>query len=903
MAVNVPLLAFNRGVISPLAFARSDIKRAALSAETQTNYVPRLLGSMMLRPGWQYIGATEGNNVMKPLPFVFAFDDLAIIEMTDLTMRVRVSDSLITRPSVTTTVTNGTFTSDVASWTDADESGATSAWLTGGYLSLIGGGFTFAARTQEVTVAAENQNIVHALRVVVNRGPVLFRVGSSAGGEQYVTETTLDTGTHSLAFTPTGNFHIKVSNSSQAASLVDSITVEAAGTLELTTPYVEADLSMIRFAQSGDVVFLACDGYSQRKIERRDNASWSFAVYETKDGPFGAENTGPVRITPSAISGDITLTASQATFRSGDVGELYRLESVGQRVEVDVTAEAQWSDYIRVSSTGTGRAFTITRTGTWSATVTLQRSIGEPGAWVDVTTYTTNASISYNDGLDNQEIYYRIGVDTGDFTSGTAELLIEYAAGSITGVCRVTAFSSATSVSAAVLKNLGGTTATNVWWESPWSSYAGYPSAVTFYEGRLWWTGKDKLWGSVSDAFYSFDDFVEGDSAPINRSIGDGPVDHINWLLPLLRLLIGTDMSEKAVRSSAFDEPLTSTNFSIKDASTQGSTSIAAIKFDTQGLFIDKSTTRLYSLTPDTAYGDYKAEDLSVMSPELLEGGITAIAVQRKPDTRIHCVLETGDVAILVFDRAENVVAWVLVDTATGDEVEDVLVMPGTIEDQVYYVVKRTVTAGTVRYLEKWAKESECIGGTLNKQADSFITFTNAPASATVTGLTHLVGETVVVWADGKCLDDANGDIATFTVNGSGQITLTDGGAAYVATTGVVGLAYTASFKSAKLSYDAALGTSLSQRQRVSSIAIIGRYMHHKGVKYGKSFDALQSLPQVVNGNAVTIDTVYTTYDFPPISFAGDSEINSRVCLQSYAPRPATILAAVIGLDTDDGAP
>ena len=34
------LLSFNRGRISPLALARVDFKRTALSAETQTNWLP-----------------------------------------------------------------------------------------------------------------------------------------------------------------------------------------------------------------------------------------------------------------------------------------------------------------------------------------------------------------------------------------------------------------------------------------------------------------------------------------------------------------------------------------------------------------------------------------------------------------------------------------------------------------------------------------------------------------------------------------------------------------------------------------------------------------------------------------------------------------------------------------------
>src|SRR5690606_15896364 len=87
---------------------------------------------------------------------------------------------------------------------------------------------------------------------------------------------------------------------------------------------------------------------------------------------------------------------------------------------------------------------------------------------------------------------------------------------------------------------------------------------------------------------------------------------------------------------------------------------------------------------------------------------------------------------------------------------------------------------------------------TQNKQADSFVTYTQS-ASSTISGLSHLVGKSVVVWDNGKCLADADGDIATFTVSSSGTITVTHEGKAYEATTGVVGLGYTASWKSAKL--------------------------------------------------------------------------------------------------------
>ncbi|MBZ7490850.1 hypothetical protein FMJ35_31775, partial [Klebsiella michiganensis] len=94
-----------------------------------------------------------------------------------------------------------------------------------------------------------------------------------------------------------------------------------------------------------------------------------------------------------------------------------------------------------------------------------------------------------------------------------------------------------------VLSDLGGTSATADWYEGAFSEKNGFPGAVAIFEGRLWWAGGDRIYGSYSDAYDSFDDGnnsedkVAGDASAINGSIGSGPVDKVNWLLPLLRLI------------------------------------------------------------------------------------------------------------------------------------------------------------------------------------------------------------------------------------------------------------------------------------------------------------------------------------------------------------------------------
>lgn len=886
--------------MSLLGSARVDIARYALSAEVFVNWMARVLGSMMLRPGFEYISSTKSNAKAKTIPFVFSSDDTAHIEVTEGVMRVRVDDVLISRPAVTAAVTNGNFTSDVTGWTDSDESGATSAWLTGGYLSLIGTGTNAAIRDQQVTV--NEANTEHALRIVIQRGPVTLKVGSSSGLDDYIAETTLGAGTHSLAFTPTGNFHIRVQNSRIPASLVDSINVEASGTMELTTPWQEEDLPYIRHTPSGDVIYVACDGFQQRKIERRATRSWSIVLYQPEDGPFRSINTTPITITPSAITGDITLTASKALFKSTNVGSLFRISSTGQFVTAAISGADQFSDPIRVAGVDAQRVFQVTISGTWTATVHLQYSVGEPGSWVDVKSWTANTTAeNYDDTLDNQIIYYRIGVKAGNYTSGTANVQLSFASGSITGIARVTAYTSSTVVSAAVLKSLGGTTGTTNWSEGAWSDRRGWPSAVALHEGRLWWPGKDKIQGSESDGYEDFDDETEGDAGPISRSIGEGPVDTINWALSLSRLILGTASNSAniaalridgnspiAARSDSFDEPLSPSNFNLKYTSTRG-------------IFVDRSAQRLYELAYDINAGDFKTEDLCLVVPDLNEAGIVGIAVQHKPDVRIHCWRADGTVGVLVFDRAENVICWLEVET-DGD-VEDVSVLPGTGEDQVYYVVKRSINGSTVRYLEKWAPENECTGRPAGRHADAHYMYSGA-AVTTITGLSHLEGESVVVWGwntitpftdqDGNAIGK---DLGTFTVS-SGQIT----GLSTAVTNACVGLGYDARWKSMKQAFAAAMGTPLNQKKRIDKIGFILLNTHCQGLQYGNTFDEMDSLPLddvPLDGSDPDTDHIFEHYDLDMTEFDDDWSTDSRVCLKATAPKPCTVAATTISMQVN----
>ena len=895
------LYAFNRGLCSPLGLARTDQKRIGLSAETMTNWIARVLGSMAIRPGLGYIGGILNNAAAKFLPFVFATTDTALVEFTDSNMRVWINDVVLTRTSVSTTVNNGTFAGNITGWTDSSESGGSIAWKAGNYLGITGTGTARGIASQALTISSADQTKEHGLRIVIARGDIFFQIGTSVGDDSIISNTNLDTGTYSLTFTPPSGIatvYLQFLNPDAYVTLVQQCTIEAAGVVSIPSPYVAADLSNIRYDQSGDTIFLACAGHQQRKIERRGTRpgarGWGLSLYRTLDGPFEVENHEPITVTASALTGDITLTASASLFSTGHVGALWKIVSQVSGVSASVAAQNTFTTGLKVTGSGTQRSITITLSGvsTWVAIVSLQVS-SDNSSFSDVPGQTWNGNVTgpYLDGLDGQTRYYRIGVKTSNYTSGTVGCALTYTSGTLSGVVQITSYVNNKLVNAQVVSDLGDTSATALWSEGSWSSKRGFPTCVRLHEGRLWWAGQNGLNGSISDNYFSFDDNVIGDAGPIDRTIGSGPVDTINWIMSLQRMILGAQGAEFSVKSSAFDTPLTPTDFTIKAASTQGSAAIESLKIDQRGLYVDRTGTRVYEVVFDLQTYEYSSNDITAVVPELGLPGIVRIALQKKPDARMHCIRSDGTVMLSVLDKVEDVLAWQ--NVTTDGLVEDVAVLPGvngSSEDQVYYVVNRTIGGSTVRYLEKWAKETECRGGTLNKQADAFIVYNGAPATV-ISGLSHLEGKAVVAWGDGADFSPgASGSQTTFTVSG-GAITLPT-----PVQNAIVGLPYTAQWQSAKLGMQPSLAqTLLNQQKRISHIGVVAAWLHPLGIQFGPDFSHLDDMPGIERGVAVT--AVRTEYDEQEFPFPGTWDTDARLCIVGQAPRPATLLAAVVDLE------
>lgn len=977
--VNAPLLAFNRCEVSKGALGRIDVEKLRLAAECQLNLEPRVIGPMALRTGLEFVGEILDDQETLLVPFVFSSRDKALLELTPNVMRIRVNGELVMRVPVATKVLNPEFI-DSDSWATTGTTAGAVVTTGAGVCILqcqpVGG---LAQIQQEIVVAAADMGKEHGIRVVVRNGPVTVRAGSAMGLADLVKQTSLDTGTHSLACTPHSNINLQVSSDASYNKVLDSISIDnpssgPAAPLTLPTPWGYDDLQNIRYDQSGDIIFIGCYGQQQYKVERRAIHGWSTVLYRSNDGPFQRSPSLVANLSVLNFNGNTTLNSDRPFFEASHVGCLFRLFTNGQINATWLGAENSFAPPVRVVGVGSAnRDYSWVFSGAFVGTLTLQRSfdgpdsgfsdvssatnVTDPAVLGSTTGQTTEGTIVPD--LDNAICWERVGFKGGDYTSGSVLVQSSYNGGGGYGICRVTAFNSAQSVEVEVLQPFSSLSGTKDWVEADWSSVVGWPTAVSFVEGRLGWYGRDKAWLSGSDNFTGFAEIDKqgasvGDAGPITVAMGYGPMDTISWGLPLTRLLLGRDQSVASVRSSSFDEPLTPTSASVKDCTTQGVARLKAIKVDRQGIFVQQSGRRVYELSYSAQAMDYSARDLTRLNIEIGKRGFRDIAIARQPDTSIYFARNDGMCAVLLYDPDDDVVGWWRIMTLGS--IENVCVLPSAdgIEDEVYFVVRRVIEGVTRRFVERLAPRDDCIGGLVNQLLDSHVVYQGVAVGNIRAA--HLPSTRVHIWADGVSLGEV-------TTSGIGVATLPGGVTAQNIVVGITGaekqysgeptatftgldeyngltaevfadqqpsyhmvrvgsitvsngaivlpenwksakiiayFGYMAPFMSAKLVYAAQLGTPLTQKKKIDHIGLLLFDTHARGIATGQSFDHLDALPQIEGGGEVDADTVWGQYDQPVTEVGGAWDTDARLCLLAQAPFPCGVSGVIVSTQTNE---
>lgn len=868
---------FTAGEFGPRLAARLDFAKYANAAEEMENFWPLVQGGMTNRPGTKYVAEVKDNRP-RLLTFQFSVDAAYIIEAGPGYFRFYKDRAQIVTEDVDASVTNGTFESDISGWDDLSTGGASIAHdSTNERLSLVGDAGQTAHAEQDV--ATSDTGTPHTLLFTSYGGPIKLRIGTTSGGDEIVPDVELAPGNHAYTFTPTASpFYVQFLHDTEFTRQIGNVSILSDAPLEIATPYASVnDLREIQYAQSADVLFLAHDDYAPRRLERRGDRSWSLVEIDFIDGPYRIENDTATTIAPSGTTGSVTLTASSSIFRTGHVGSLWRLKHSGIVKTVSATAEDTFTAAVKVEGSGTERTLSVAISGTWSATVHLQRSYDGGSTWVDYRSYTSNTEVDVRDEL-SQTVHYRLGVKTGNFGSGTAVLTLTYAGGETWGYCKITAVASGTSATAEVKEPFAEATATTGWREGSWSGVRGYPSCVALYQQRLFWAGTasqlQTLWASASDDFENYTPGVE-DADAFEFTIAAQEVNVIRSLVSAQFLWAMSSGGEWIARATTQDEPLTPTNIQIKQQTTRGAARIQPVLIDRALLYVQRFGRKMFEELFTFETDGYVAFDMTEVAEHIAgAGGIVEIAYQREPTPRVFCVRDDGQVAVLTYRREQEVFAWSRLRVRSGDFIQSVAVIPGETQDEVWFVTRRNINGVNVRYIEYLMPED--FG---DDQADAYfvdagITYDGA-ATQTIAGLDHLEGETVRVLADGATHPDR-------TVSG-GQIELER-----AASTVHVGLGYASSYKSLKLEGGNPAGTALGQKKRIWKVVL--SLLNSLGGRVG---------PELGNLENISYRTINDDMDAPPplftgeriIHFRGGHDIDPRIIIRQTQPLPLTVLA------------
>ena len=167
---------------------------------------------------------------------------------------------------------------------------------------------------------------------------IIFPHGSAArrSGTQFVAEvkdSTKETRLIPFEFSTTQTYILEFGNQYIRFFKDNGQILSSGSPYEISSPYLEAELFDIKFAQSADVMYLCHPNHPVKKLSRTGHTSWSLTSVDFTDGPYMDENISSTTITTSAhtVGTGRTLTASSTTgindntgFQTTDVGRLIR---------------------------------------------------------------------------------------------------------------------------------------------------------------------------------------------------------------------------------------------------------------------------------------------------------------------------------------------------------------------------------------------------------------------------------------------------------------------------------------------------------------------------------------------------------------------------------------------------
>lgn len=261
---------FTGGELSPALWARVDLSKYASGLKTAKNVFIHPHGGASNRAGLQFVAETRGSGIARQVPFVFdpSTDQTYDLVFTDLKLRIYRVGSPILNANVTI-------------------SGVTQA----------------------------NPGVVTATAHGYSNGQEIVITGivgmTELNGRNFIVDgATADT------FTLKDMYGAAVDTSAFTAYVIGGT---ANSIYEVASPYAEADLGNLVFAQEKDVMYITHVGYAPRKLSRLADDNWTITTVTF--APTLSAPSAPTVTKPGDTSGDPGYTPTVYSYKIAVISE------------------------------------------------------------------------------------------------------------------------------------------------------------------------------------------------------------------------------------------------------------------------------------------------------------------------------------------------------------------------------------------------------------------------------------------------------------------------------------------------------------------------------------------------------------------------------------------------------
>jgi hypothetical protein len=638
--------------------------------------------------------------------------------------------------------------------------------------------------------------------VVYPHGSVVRRPGTTFISE--VKDSTKKTRLIPFEFSTTQTYMLEFGNQYIRIYKDKGQVLDSGSAVEISTPYLEAELFDLKFAQSADVMYITHPNHEVEKLSRTSHTAWTLTDVDFTKGPMQDLNTTDTTLNPgqAGVGTGVALVASAVTginggsgFQSTDVGRFVFLNS--GYAKITAVADTTNATITIITALDSASATANWRLGAFSDTtghpscVTFfeQRLVFAGTSEQPQTIFFSKSgdyeNMDANIGgtiADSDAIIYTIAsnqVNAIRFMTATRTLIIGTAGGEFT-------------VSG------GGTdvaiTPTNILIKKQSNHGSANVDAISVGNATLFLQRAKR---KIRELAYNFD--VDGYLAPdmtilaehitedgITQMAYQQEPNQLAWMVrgdgELIALTYQREQKVVGWHRHIFGGRFGNATITVTDyANIANGTRIILTKADGTETTFTSSTTDVSGKFHTETSNNQTATNLKTLIDA--DSNFTATVSSNTVTITETTPISTGFLTITSLDDATR-----LAKTDEGKAVcESVGVIPtDDTEYEVYVIVKRTINGSTKRYVEvlNTFDFDETDNTSLNF-LDSALSYSGSAATS-ISGLDHLEGQTVSILANGATHPDK-------TVS-SGAITLDRS-----ATNVKVGLAYTSLLQTMRL--------------------------------------------------------------------------------------------------------